>query len=501
MSTGPKDLWGIFKEYIFRKNEEVDKEDDKEDEQSMCYISLYHITSLDQVDAKILADQYQTLEKLKKIEKKFSSFLSSTGFASLLGSNQIIHASKKIVSSLDIILMEKIKPNKTLVFDDFERCHIPLKELLGKINYYVEHMEFRTIIICDDENIGDDDEEFKRIKEKTIGQQVKINPDVEGFIGEVIKKIPIDKNEHREIFNFLLKDIIYIFDVSEVKSLRVLEHCIRDILRFLKEIEPRYFEQKDEMHILIMWFFIKALEVRGHNLSESDLDWHELDRERKFFRQDKDANEKNAFDVIAKKYKFFSINLSKNLISHDCIKSMLLNGIYDKEIINNDLENEILFKSTVEPSDLKVLSNFHAYSNENVENSLNKVWSELRNNKINDIFILMKSLKEMILFCQNGVCKHDFEEFKKISQDNISRVIENIDVISDNKCQEIRRLFNLNFPKENSNEIYKDALGIILNIFEEQIKVKKKIEIINETDDLIDLLINRSSELNKTLSD
>src|SRR5690606_17074230 len=43
--------------------------------------------------------------------------------------------------------------NHVICFDDLERCQMPIKEVLGFINNFVEHKSLKTIILADETNI------------------------------------------------------------------------------------------------------------------------------------------------------------------------------------------------------------------------------------------------------------------------------------------------------------------------------------------------------------
>lgn len=47
---------------------------------------------------------------------------------------------------------DEVKGVKFIIFDDLERCQIPMKQLLGFINYFVEHCDCHVVVIGE-ENI------------------------------------------------------------------------------------------------------------------------------------------------------------------------------------------------------------------------------------------------------------------------------------------------------------------------------------------------------------
>lgn len=70
---------------------------------------------------------------------------------------------------IDLALFSK----SIICFDDLERCKIPLSEVLGYVNNYVEHKNLKIIILSNEKEISKvklDDEGYHAIKEKVIGR-------------------------------------------------------------------------------------------------------------------------------------------------------------------------------------------------------------------------------------------------------------------------------------------------------------------------------------------
>ena len=44
--------------------------------------------------------------------------------------------------------------NSILIFDDLERCKIPINDLLGYINQFVEHLNLKVIIVANEKEIN-----------------------------------------------------------------------------------------------------------------------------------------------------------------------------------------------------------------------------------------------------------------------------------------------------------------------------------------------------------
>lgn len=118
-----------------------------------------------------------------------------------------------IYDTLKMSFLQKTLSNiGVIVFDDFERANMPLNQLLAYINRYVEHLNKHVVIVCNKEEIKEDDSSetkdpttfakqntqssvdkekeekavscssFQKIKEKVIGKEIVLEQDKAGIL-------------------------------------------------------------------------------------------------------------------------------------------------------------------------------------------------------------------------------------------------------------------------------------------------------------------------------
>lgn len=131
-----------------------------------------------------------------------------------------------------------------LVFDDLERALIPVRELLGCINEYVENQHFNTIIIANEDTIKKRADTAKKdstvlsyseIKEKVVERQLEFQNSPSEIVSALIER----ESENVAYHSFLipLKDaLVRLFEGDEKKSkrphnIRSLKVAIRDFKR------------------------------------------------------------------------------------------------------------------------------------------------------------------------------------------------------------------------------------------------------------------------------
>lgn len=153
---------------------------------------------------------------------------------------------------------------KLLIFDDLERCDIPMKKLLGYLNFFVEQCNCHLIVIGDEDKIaeGENKKIFGEFKEKTIGREFEIATDIHSALDAFVNQTP--KNDflvgHQE-------QIEKFFAMTECDNLRILRQALWDFSRFEESMidflgDSRY---EDIMIHVLGTYIISYCEYRGKN--------------------------------------------------------------------------------------------------------------------------------------------------------------------------------------------------------------------------------------------
>lgn len=153
---------------------------------------------------------------------------------------------------------------KLLIFDDWERCDIPMKKMLGYLNFFVEQCNCHLIVIGDEDKIaeGENKKIFGEFKEKTIGREFEIATDIHSALDTFVNQTP--KNDfvvgHQE-------QIEKFFAMTECDNLRILRQALWDFSRFEESMtdflgDSRY---EDIMIHVLGTYIISYCEYRGKN--------------------------------------------------------------------------------------------------------------------------------------------------------------------------------------------------------------------------------------------
>jgi len=160
--------------------------------------------------------------------------------------------------------VEKISQNLNdalIIFDDLERCSIPMIEFLGFANQYIEHGDARILFVANAEKMeGKEKKKFDSFKEKVIGHRflLKAQPNeaLESFISEVNNK------DIRDIFRAQSAQIIELFHKSGHQNLRALRQFIWHFTALLESVKDEYLDNSYFLQNLTEQFFVFFTEFK-----------------------------------------------------------------------------------------------------------------------------------------------------------------------------------------------------------------------------------------------
>ena len=126
---------------------------------------------------------------------------------------------------------DTVKGDKLLVFDDFERSNMDMKELMGFINSLVERGGCHVVIIGDFEKLNEESGKLlKDFKEKTIGRTFTIHAEPKEAIDSFLMETDEWMRSKREL-------VLDCFEATNTNNLRLLRQSLRDFSSILAELE------------------------------------------------------------------------------------------------------------------------------------------------------------------------------------------------------------------------------------------------------------------------
>ncbi|ECC2972091.1 hypothetical protein AHW80_20255 [Salmonella enterica subsp. enterica] len=362
-----------------------------------------------------------------------------------------------INASLDKVKLSDIFSTNTdsgeiiIALDDLERTDIPLKEILGYVNYLVEISKVKVILIANEKILDEKDKShedktkdvYSKFKEKVIGKtfQIKHNIDtvLDGFLDESECE---SLKRHRDV-------IKNIYIRSEDTNLRKLKQSILDFGYIANYIDEEQLKNEEYSSLLIRVFFALSLEIKSGELSEEKL------RNNEPFQSEKDNSDgsNNAF------YKY---DISyRSLYVGDLWADILFKG--DASNLKSATDELVYFKqqkSNEHPLWFK-LWNFSTLNEEQFISLTNQLLFEFDSLQEEEHQVYLHKLALIIYFSKNSLISKEIDEINNTVYEYIKTYKDGWAILNNRSFEDIvfgnntgysyyndsdedfRRLFNL----------------------------------------------------------
>lgn len=266
-----KGKWGCGKTHFINHWIDTYQKQDAEDKVlEPVYVSLYGLSETKQITTAINRVLYPILYgKAAKAGKTFLKFMSAIVLKCDVDWDKDGNSDFSMNLGLDSLSIfksedEQVKRGNLLIFDDLERCDIPMKKLLGYLNFFVEQCNCHLIVIGDEDKIaeGENKKIFGEFKEKTIGREFEIETDIHGALITFVNQTPVNEfvvNHQTQIEKF--------FAMTECDNLRILRQALWDFARFEESMTGFSEDERYEnimIHVLGT-YIISYCEYRGKN--------------------------------------------------------------------------------------------------------------------------------------------------------------------------------------------------------------------------------------------
>ncbi|MEG1989841.1 MAG: P-loop NTPase fold protein [Clostridia bacterium] len=438
------------------------------------YMSLYGINSLEEISKKIYIETNPMISKtLKKfVDSREGNLIPEyvkTGLdmANLFGTMQF--SNEKVDFSKLFAIDDKI-----LCFDDLERANVDVIDILGYINNFVEHDGIKTIVICNEKELATkfkntnlefktmiatyilDKENKLKINEKSKVSLIKELPSIplanmieekiseifdkanayerikEKLIGETFEYIPeysyilsgmIMKYSYNEALSDFLKrntsSIIFAFNKSETKNLRILKHSLADFEKIFNCIMKDYPNTPTNvLKTLLIFTIAVSFEIKAGNILKEKLKSVKNNTEyNSIVFTSKILNDNNQFYLKEFDNKYF-LNNDSNFKFFKFVEVYIRTRFFDEKLYKDNMQeaNEFIdiTKTTANIKYLSILEgDYLKISDFDFNILVRQVLDEIKLglvefNKYIQLFIIYK------YFITTGLLKMNISELKQI---------------------------------------------------------------------------------------
>lgn len=180
--------WGTGKTHLWN---EVKNASDNEMVKKALYVSLFGLSSIDQVKRKLIESSIPGVESHGGVFDSIKSLFN----AGVTAASQHYKAMAAL-KDLNVVLMAPVVlRDKLIIIDDIERKHAKLgiDEVLGFIDDYSKQFRVRFLLVLNDDQLSADGDQAKlwtTFREKVIDEEVRLSTSPEEAFSIAIKLTP-----------------------------------------------------------------------------------------------------------------------------------------------------------------------------------------------------------------------------------------------------------------------------------------------------------------------
>lgn len=437
----------------------------------LCYISLNGISSINELMKRI-----QSI--VLKTNFIFKGELSSYDIDIITGIDSIFDEIN-LQGLMNIAIGAKKKFEKRIVknnlntsvfvFDDLERCALPLKEILGAINDLVEHMKCKCIIVANEAEI-DKVQDFTKIKEKFISRTIEFKPDINGFFTsqwEIYKNQPLGMLNN-ENWNAFMKEKSYSFDIN-LRTLQSVFSITNEIIEICKNVLSKENES-----------------ITQHLLNKLINDVYKVEE---YYKKGNPRPEINKEEILG----LYNLSDSSDLFFSFEIFNFIFQIVYDGEYIDNIILNHISnyiqnIKTKNILSPITELKNYHLLEDEVIQEKLDQIDSNIKEMSLNqacDLFNILIPLLDL------GFQYHRYSDFNQV----LDYILNKINIYDSENSLLYSVVENHTFLKnEQYNKFIEATQKVKERLREKSIPKSQNIEVLLASNDWLEKLQNDIKE-------
>lgn len=435
--------WGSGKTY-FVKNELINHIQNK-DERQVIYISLFGITSIDElynnislhlvnIKANEYAQKRRTLYEPNAKENKINT--SDTRNISFLST--VISKGLNILPEAGVIKSLTADINNKLInfnryifmFDDLERSSLGYDTLLGFFDKIADQSNLKAILVCNEDKIKEKDKEdfYKNFKEKVVGLTIEYSTDMQCEFDNIVECYVKDA-DIRGYIQDNKERILNLFKSADSCNLRTLIFACKRFSELYEKIKETYIKYDVESKFSVDFFREILLAVVGSSI---------LIKEQHKNNEFKDQ-EKILASVINDKNDKFYYSQEEQYCAYKFTDEYLKNYYFNQEVLDVLLPEYVKYRNLIEQDKIKseLISIYYIDDDTEALDKLNIVLNKINNNEIN-INIYSEILNELFTLCSSFFNNEYIDRLKeKIKYNVLNRLNEfNIDSWSIFDCSD-----------------------------------------------------------------
>ncbi len=354
-----KGAWGIGKTFLIRQI--LDSYYAKK-QSSYVYLSLYGLSSYDDLDRALRNAIFPILDNKAavvgtKVAKAALSFF-------------------KVNSELTLGDFTSKFKDSLYVFDDLERCALPMQKVMGYINEFVEHDSCKVVIIVNEEAVKEQSEYLER-REKTVGKVLEVQSSIDEALAFFLSKV--EDTDTRTLLQARTEQIVTLFAQSGLRNLRILQQTLWDFERLYQSVDPKYKSNDTALRVLLNLVFSLSFDVKSGRLQAQDVATR---HEYQWFSFTRLADEKEELTSMQESIvRYIRSDLTDAILSDSVLIDILFKGVLRPDEINACLAASHHYQAPSEQAPWRLVWNLLEVSDNVFTSALERMEEQFSNHE------------------------------------------------------------------------------------------------------------------------
>ena len=376
------------------------------------YISLFGISNREQFLNEIVI---KSLPFSENINTNLSSFVKN--ISQLSG---IFKKFKNISYDLTSILRFTVAPNKILIFDDIERCSMPITEIFGVISEYVHDLKCHVIIIADESKLNTK-EGYKDYKEKIIGHTIKILPEIENAFDVFSEKNSLHENNFLKLHKH---NIIAIFEIERCKSLRILNSLVRELVRLIDCINvDELISQKNESAESYLLQVIRSFCIIHIKLAHGHLKFDDLYLDYELPREIFKISDTYDINIELQNKQLYEDALRFGLFDSQLLVDIFIHGKFNKNEIWKFVKNRVINSEPIYNEHWMYIYNFDRFNESILEEKKLMLMSQFENRELTESGNMLHMFALYFMMADLGIIDETIEDTQKKCEEYVNDLL------------------------------------------------------------------------------
>lgn len=340
----------------------------------MIHVTLFGIQDLTDITTQMFQKAHPILggKAVRFLNNIGSKAVRVFGFAADPKENAAL------LESMTLNLQDRI-----LVFDDLERSPLPLVEVMGFINQFVEHDKVKVIVIASEDDIPEaQKEEYKNRKEKLIGKTVKVGSEPSEVLDVFTTKLT--NPEALVAVGESHEKLLATFAASGRPNFRSLRAVLLDFERLISLTDKRLGESEAARSQLLLHMVALGIEFRSNAIDEIGLRTlqNNIGTYRNLFGNN---NQQSPAEVLAAdmREKYKHVSFDDPLVRPEDLADLFTSGSIDISVVNKHIEQHPVIIGHVEAPAWRLMWSWFDWPETEYRAARARLVDELTGHKLN----------------------------------------------------------------------------------------------------------------------